>query len=182
MLEGWQIVSAVIIISVMEKHKAHNQQFFSDIKSVIFLFKRFLRPYSIMILGLVALNVATASIQAVLPLSVAPAVNIILGESKNAADSVSHITLDNIGPTLTMHFGIDPNDFLSIIVLVSSLYIVLTISLAGLKTIAMFLSAHISGTNPAENVIPRGHAYRCDPPKHIRKSSPLQWHPALSRN
>lgn len=98
-----------------------------------------------MILGLVALNVATASIQAVLPLSVAPAVNIILGESKNAADSVSHITLDNIGPTLTMHFGIDPNDFLSIIVLVSSLYIVLTISLAGLKTIAMFLSAHISG-------------------------------------
>ncbi len=58
------------------------QSFVNDISGVYYLFRRFFQPYSSAIGVLVALNVVTGILQAVLPLSIAPAVNIILGEQQ----------------------------------------------------------------------------------------------------
>jgi len=119
--------------------------FVKDIKSVFLLFKRFLRPYLSIIVFLVFLNICNGFFQAVLPLSIAPAVNIILGENIEPAKQLTEVTLDNLGPTILFWLGISSNDFLSVIIAVVSIYLSFTLIMAILKTVAYVLSAYISG-------------------------------------
>jgi subfamily B ATP-binding cassette protein MsbA len=119
--------------------------FSNDIKSVISLFKRFLHPYSLLIVFLVVLNTCNGFIQAALPLSIAPAVNIILGENPAPATHFSAITLDNLGPTMLHWLGVGSDEFLGVILVVAGIYISLTILMAGLRTLAYVISAYVAG-------------------------------------
>jgi ABC-type multidrug transport system fused ATPase/permease subunit len=119
--------------------------FVQDIRSVFTLFKRFLRPYLPLILILVFLNICTGFLQAALPLSVAPAVNIILGEKQEPAGALSEITLDNLGPTILHWFGTDPGNFMEVIVIVVTIYLLCTFVIASVKTLAFVLSAFVQG-------------------------------------
>jgi subfamily B ATP-binding cassette protein MsbA len=119
--------------------------FFQDIKSVFLLFKRFLRPYLPLILILVFLNTCTGLLQAILPLSIAPAVNIILGENPEPAQHITEVTLDNLGPTVMFWLGVEASDFLSIITVVAAIYLMCTLAIAIIKTAAYALSASVLG-------------------------------------
>lgn len=109
------------------------------------LFKRFLRPYLLSIVVLVFLNICNGFLQAVLPLSISPAVNIIMGENQNPAHQLTEITLDNLGPTILSWLEVDSNDFLGVIIVVASLYLIFTLLMALIKSVAFVLSAFISG-------------------------------------
>lgn len=119
--------------------------FLQDIRSVFELFKRFLRPYIWFILALVFLNTCNGFLQALLPLSIAPAVNIILGDSIEAAGQLDQITLDNLGPSILHWLGVESSDFLSVIIVVVSIYLIFTVLMALLKTLAYTLSAFVAG-------------------------------------
>ncbi len=127
--------------------------FIKDISSVYYLFRRFFQPYSLVIGLLVALNVVTGILQALLPLSVAPAVNMILGEHPQPAASWSGITLDNLGPTIMAWLGSDPNDFFMVMVIVASLYVGVTLLVATLRTVAHVLSSWVTGTAMSDLII-----------------------------
>lgn len=119
--------------------------FFQDIKSVYLLFKRFFRPYLLSIFILVFLNSCTGILQGLLPLSVAPAVNIILGENQNPVHQIADVTLDNLGPSILLWLGVESKDFLSVIIVVAATYLLCTIVIACIKMIAYILSASVLG-------------------------------------
>ena len=130
-----------------------NYSFIKDLSGVYYLFKRFLQPYSLAIGVLVALNVITGILQAVLPLSVAPAVNIILGEQHSPAVNWKDITLDNLGPTIMAWLGSSPNDFFMVMVVVASLYVGVTLLVAALRTGAHIISSWVTGTALSDLII-----------------------------
>lgn len=119
--------------------------FFQDIKSVYLLFKRFFRPYLMSILFLVFLNVCAGFLEGILPLSVSPAVNIILGDNPGVAHQIANITLDNLGPTILFWLGVKSNDFLNVIKVVAVIYLLCTILIACVKTLSNILSASVLG-------------------------------------
>lgn len=121
-----------------------NFQLFSGLTGVGYLFQRFLRPYQTAIVVLVLLNVLTGFLLAAVPLSVAPAANVVLGEYPEPAPSFAAITLDNLGPTIMAWLGQDPRNLSAVMVTVAVLYVFLTVLAAALKTVAFVLSARVS--------------------------------------
>ena len=119
--------------------------FFKDISIVFSLFNRFLRPYLLSVIFLVILNIFHGFIQASLPLSIAPAVNVILGDNPSPANDIMSITLDNLGPTIISWLHIDSPNFLTVVKVVVVIYLLLTCLMALLRTLAYVLSAFISG-------------------------------------
>jgi len=128
----------------VREHKK-SSYFFRDIRNVVILFRRFLQRYSLYIALLVFLNAGTGFLQAILPLSIAPAVNIVLGEDTGPAHHLSEISLDNLGPTILSWLGVAKDLGRSAIFLVAIIYLLLTFLIAILKTSAFMLSAKVSG-------------------------------------
>lgn len=129
------------------------QSFVQDLAGVYYLFRKFFRPYAAAIGVLVALNVVTGILQAVLPLSIAPAVNIILGEQHPPAAAWNKITLDNLGPSIMAWLGYSSDDFFMVMVVVASLYVGVTLLVAALRTGAHILSSWVTGTALADLII-----------------------------
>lgn len=134
------------------KIKPHHS-FVNDISAVYYLFRRFFQPYSLAISVLVALNVVTGILQAALPLSIAPAVNIILGEQHPPATAWNNITLDNLGPSIMAWLGYSSDNFFMVMVVVASLYVGVTLLVATLRTSAHILSSWVTGTALADLII-----------------------------
>ncbi len=143
----------MIFNSGMQTKMTPRNSFLNDISGVYFLFRRFFKPYSSAIGVLVALNVVTGILQAALPLSIAPAVNIILGENNPPAAAWDKITLDNLGPSIMAWLGYSSDDFFMVMVVVASLYVGVTFLVASLRTGAHILSSWVTGTALADLII-----------------------------
>jgi len=121
-----------------------NFRLFPDLAGVGYLFQRFLRPYVPEIVALVFFNAVTGFLLAAVPLSVAPAANVVLGEYPEPATTIAAITLDNLGPTIMTWLGQDSRNLSAVIITVAVLYVLLTVLAAAFKTVAFVLSARVS--------------------------------------
>jgi ATP-binding cassette, subfamily B, bacterial MsbA len=99
----------------------------SSNKSLIFLLRRYAKPYAVKILILVTLSIGAGF---VLPLSflvLAPALHIMTLSNTTPATSIHDLTLNNLGPTLLSIMNWDSSNVWNVIIAVAVLYIVITI-------------------------------------------------------
>lgn len=118
-----------------------------DNKALIFLLRRYARPYWHWIAVLVVVSVTAALVLPMTALVLAPALHIITLSSVLPAQSVTELSLNNLGPTLLHILGVGTDNTWIIIVVVAIAYIVISIVYAILNfsayLIAMYVRTHV---------------------------------------
>lgn len=102
----------------------------SDLQSVGFLFSRFLRPYSRLIVSLAALNVLVGALISLRPLVMAPALDIFIGAKSAGATNLAELNLNNLGVTLLAWLGVEAGDLLKAGAVVAVLYFIVSLLIA----------------------------------------------------
>lgn len=100
---------------------------------------QFMRPYGWRILGLVLFNALIAWITPLRQISVAPALNILTKSITPPAESLSAISLNNIGPTILHWLGLDPAQPMRVILVIVSIYVGLTVLQALLDLVGFMI-------------------------------------------
>jgi subfamily B ATP-binding cassette protein MsbA len=112
----------------------------SDLQSIVFLLRRFALRYWPVSLTLLFVSLLAGLAGAVQPLVLAPAIQILAPSSPPAAARWADLSLNNLGPSLLHALGMSDAGRLSLIVLVSVLYVLFALLVAVLNYLA-YLSA-----------------------------------------
>ena len=107
------------------------------------IFRRFLRPYYVVLGLLVFLYMIPGVLLGIRPLVLAPALGTVVPGNMVPARRFVDLTLDNIGPTILNWIGASQNDMAATFFWSALLYILLTIGIAGINTIANLVSISI---------------------------------------
>ncbi len=107
------------------------------------IFRRFLRPYYFVLGLLVFLYMIPGVLLGIRPLVLAPALGTVISGNMVPARRFVDLSLDNIGPTILNWIGASQNDMAATFFWSALLYILLTIGIAGINTIANLVSISI---------------------------------------
>jgi len=99
-----------------------------DKNALIFLLQRYARPYSGRIAVLVLLSVLAAFMLPLTALVLAPALHVITLSSVQPAQSITGLSLNNLGPTLLSFLHIDPSNTWYIILAVAVAYVFISLT------------------------------------------------------
>ena len=111
-----------------------------ELRSVFSLFKRFMRPYWMVILSLTAINIILGFFLTLRPLVIAPALDAFTGKKSMAAKQLADLTLNNLGATLIQALHLNINNILEIGFLVAGLFFIFSIGIAGLNFSSLVLT------------------------------------------
>src|SRR3989339_394422 len=113
------------------------------IKRMLVIFRRFLRPYYIVLGLLIILYMIPGVLLGIRQLVLAPALGTVIPGSRGNAQRFKDLSLDNIGPTMLNWIGASQNDIAATFFWSALLYIILTSLVAGINTIANLRSISI---------------------------------------
>ena len=110
-------------------------KFKGDLRRAFDTLRRFLLPYWKSLTLVILINVTVGVLVSLRPLLLAPALNVFDKKQVSAANQLSDLTLNNIGPTLMNIFGMDSENIMELGVLIALLLIIATVIIAVLSSI-----------------------------------------------
>ncbi len=123
----------------------------SDKRALVFLLRKYAKPYGKEIAFLVVLSVVAAFMLPMTALVLAPALHVITVSSTHPAERLSELSLNNIGPTLMSILGMDASNSWNIIIVVTVAYVLTSIIYSVMNFGAYIMAMHIR-THMARNV------------------------------
>jgi subfamily B ATP-binding cassette protein MsbA len=98
------------------------------------LLRRFLRPYRIRFVVGILLSILVGTISGLHTLVFAPALHLFTGEQTVAVTRFSELNLSNLGPSTLLALGMEPDNSVQIVILVSVTYFLIALMIGFLQT------------------------------------------------
>lgn len=117
-----------------------------DLQGLRYILSRFMRPYWKQIGLLLVLSLSAAFTLSIQPLTVAPAMEVVLGSEATPATGLDDLSLNNLGQTLLALFGVDASQPLQVVLLSAGLFTAVAVLTAILSFSAYMLSVWIIAT------------------------------------